>query len=125
MRNFRFSFVCAMSFISFVSAFTQVEATVPTLQKFHAKVIKNCTTCHRPDQAIKGNAFVVPDDTVCMGCHGSYEELAKKTANLKVPNPHDSHHYGSGLACTACHSEHQKPQAYCSQCHPFSYKMPQ
>ena len=71
-----------------------------------------------------GNAFVVPDDKQCMSCHGTYEALAKKTDKLDEPNPHRSHHYGTGISCTACHKEHIKPAAYCNECHEFKYKLP-
>ena len=71
-----------------------------------------------------GNAFVVPDDKQCMSCHGTYEALAKKTDKLDEPNPHRSHHYGTGISCTACHKEHSKPADYCNECHEFKYKLP-
>ena len=66
----------------------------------------------------------VPDDKQCMSCHGTYEALAKKTDKLDEPNPHRSHHYGTGISCTACHKEHSKPAAYCNECHEFKYKLP-
>ena len=94
------------------------------MSKHHAAVIKDCAVCHTQDNAVAGNAFVVPHDKVCMSCHGSYEALAKKTENLSEPNPHRSHHYGTGLSCTACHAEHSQPRAYCNECHEFKYTMP-
>ena len=94
------------------------------VQKHHEQVLKDCTICHTQENAVAGNAFVVPDDKVCTTCHGSYEALAKKTDKLDEPNPHASHHYGAGLSCTACHKEHSKPAVYCNECHQFKYKLP-
>ena len=55
----------------------------------------------------------------------SYAAVAEKTKNLKngEPNPHASHHYGEGIACTACHSEHKTSQVYCNNCHEFKYQI--
>lgn len=94
------------------------------VSKHHEKVIKDCSICHTQENAVAGNPFVVPDDKQCMTCHGSYESLAKKTEKLEEPNPHKSHHYGTGISCTACHKEHSKPVAYCNECHEFKYTMP-
>ena len=71
--------------------------------------------------SVAGNAFVVPDNKACFACHGSYKDLAEKTAKLEEPNPHKSHHYGEGIACTSCHSEHGQSKVYCNECHEFKY----
>ena len=42
------------------------------------------------ENAVAGNAFVVPDDKACLQCHGSYEAIAKRTAGGEEPNPHMS-----------------------------------
>ena len=69
--------------------------------------------------------FVTPDNKACLTCHQSYAAVAEKTKNLKngEPNPHASHHYGEGIACTACHSEHKTSQVYCNNCHEFKYQI--
>lgn len=61
----------------------------------------------------------------CAACHQSYAAVAEKNKNLKngEPNPHASHHYGEGIACTACHSEHKTSQVYCNNCHEFKYQI--
>ncbi len=92
------------------------------VQKHHEAVLKDCTMCHTQANAVKGNAFVVPDDKTCMTCHGDYKALAAKTNNLAEPNPHQSHHYGTNISCTSCHKEHSKPAVYCNECHEFKYK---
>lgn len=91
----------------------------------HHSAVKDCSLCHTQENAVGGNAFVVPDDKACMSCHGSYKDLAGKTANLASgePNPHKSHHYGEGIACTACHKEHRASKAYCNECHEFKYQL--
>lgn len=96
---------------------------VPQLKPYHQS-IKNCAACHTKENAVGGNAFVAPSDSACISCHGSYDDLAKKTDKLPEPNPHKSHHYGEGLACTACHMEHRPSAVYCNNCHEFRYEMP-
>ena len=53
----------------------------------------------------------------CLGCHDSYENLAKLTVNEECAekNPHKSH-LGE-VDCTVCHKGHAPSQAYCLQCH--------
>ncbi len=61
----------------------------------------------------------VKKDT-CMGCHGSYEDLAKATAKYE-PNPHLSH-LGS-VNCQECHKGDQaKPVLMCNSCHNFTLR---
>lgn len=99
------------------------QAAGVTVKPYHQSVAKDCALCHTAENAVAGNAFVVPDNKACFACHGSYEELAKKTEKLAEPNPHKSHHYGEGIACTACHSEHGQSKVYCNECHEFSYQI--
>lgn len=99
---------------------TSAGAAMPALKPHH-QAIKDCGACHTADNAVAGNAFVVPSDTTCIACHGSYADLANKTSGLDEPNPHKSQHYGEGIACTACHKEHQPSKAYCNECHEFKY----
>lgn len=101
---------------------TTAAAGVPSVKPYHES-IKDCAACHTQENAVAGNAFVIPNDETCQGCHGSYADLAKQTAKLPEPNPHASHHYGEGIACTACHKEHEPSKVYCNECHEFSYKI--
>lgn len=56
----------------------------------------------------------------CMKCHGSYEDLAKKTAVLE-PNPHRSH-LGS-VNCQDCHkADKAEPELMCNSCHNFTIR---
>lgn len=73
------------------------------------------------------------DESACSSCHGSYEELAAKTANLTVltdsegtiVNPHampeNTDH--AETDCSSCHVMHsdepttESAPAYCASCH--------
>lgn len=70
-----------------------------------------CLACHEgfgPDD--------VDDMTKkCKACHGEYEELAGKTAQVKPRNPHKSHY--AGLSCTKCHQVHAGFSDFCDKCH--------
>ena len=118
-----FGLICAAAMAA-TSAAAADMANIK-VSKHHEKVLRDCSICHTQENAVAGNPFVVPDDKQCTTCHGSYEALAEKTENLGEPNPHQSHHYGTGLSCTACHKEHSKPTAYCNECHQFKYTMPE
>lgn len=83
-----------------------------------------CASCHE-----KAAGYTRPGDTVCIGCHGSYADLAKKTARLHdvktgTDNPHKSH-IGEAR-CTLCHKNHAASTLYCNQCHSpkFDMKVP-
>ena len=101
---------------------------MPSMSK-HADQQVACTSCHGSDMAAK------PTKETCLQCHGSYEDLAKKTekfnyvSRMKNPktgevkehvarvNPHDSYHFGMDLSCNECHSEHKASRNDCSTCH--------
>ena len=56
------------------------------------------------------------EGTTCLDCHtGSYEELAKQTADLGEYNPHQSPH--GNLNCNECHKGHAAQVDTCGQCH--------
>ncbi|MCD8339423.1 MAG: cytochrome c3 family protein [Burkholderiales bacterium] len=56
----------------------------------------------------------------CMSCHGTYDQLGQKTANLE-PNPHYSH-LGQ-VNCVECHiPTESRPQVMCLQCHQFDIR---
>ena len=64
------------------------------------------------------NGFVTKNQ--CLKCHVSYEDLAKKPANLE-PNPHDNHM--GKVNCEDCHKANQaKPELMCNSCHNFTLK---
>ncbi len=73
-----------------------------------------CTTCHTGDQ------MKAPAKETCLGCHGSYEKVAERTAKMN-PNPHSNHR--GAKDCNACHSMHAKPRFECNDCHNFAIKM--
>ncbi|MBU1055777.1 MAG: cytochrome c3 family protein [Proteobacteria bacterium] len=95
----------------------------PNINK-HKDQDTTCESCHE-----KGSPPVRPGDVTCMNCHGSYTELAEKTANLEnnkagIQNPHKSH---MGEArCTLCHKNHVPSVLYCNECHSpkFDMKVP-
>jgi fumarate reductase flavoprotein subunit len=76
----------------------------------------NCASCHR--DAPPPNA---PKMTACIGCHGSYQKIAAKTATDQ-PNPHASH-LGE-IPCSACHHFHQASEMFCDQCHALGLTPP-
>jgi fumarate reductase flavoprotein subunit len=82
----------------------------------HTAAGLNCASCHAESPPSKA-----PDNSACMKCHGSYADVAAKTAQDQ-PNPHASH-LGQ-ILCTSCHHVHQASQTYCSQCHNFDMNTP-
>jgi len=60
----------------------------------------------------------------CLSCHGDTKELAKKTADVKPHNPHESRHYGTEADCNLCHHQHEKSVNHCGECHPFRFVVP-
>ena len=56
----------------------------------------------------------------CMGCHGSYADLAKATTKLE-PNPHFSHL--GDVNCQECHKgDKAEPELMCNSCHNFTLR---
>jgi hypothetical protein len=82
----------------------------------HVAAGLKCETCH-------ANAPPphVPAMSVCTGCHGSYKDIATKTASDN-PNPHDSH--VGQIPCSSCHHIHKASELFCSQCHNFNLTTP-
>lgn len=56
------------------------------------------------------------ENASCLGCHGSYEALAEKTATLE-PNPHRNHM--GHVQCESCHAMESEPRLMCNDCHSF------
>jgi hypothetical protein len=108
----------------------------------HAKAgLDGCESCHDQESLKKPHEQATTPPVVirarrysqdfCLKCHGSLEELAKKTANSKVLtddqgktiNPHDlpktPAHMKAG-DCANCHRMHKKPMEpneFCYGCH--------
>lgn len=57
-------------------------------------------------------------DQQCLSCHGSYEEVAAKTADYGDSNPHDSVHGGYDT-CEKCHAADKvvNEDHACKSCH--------
>lgn len=117
MKSFNLLVLAAALFIALPASAQQVKP-------YHQN-IKDCAACHTKENAVGRKQFVTPDNKACLTCHQSYAAVAEKTKNLKngEPNPLASHHYGEGIACTACHSEHKTSQVYCNNCHEFKYQI--
>lgn len=75
-----------------------------------------CASCHAnaPPPA-------APAMSVCTSCHGSYEQIAAKSASDN-PNPHASHL--GDIPCESCHHIHQASVLYCDQCHSWGLVTP-
>lgn len=96
---------------------------------FHAQLGQSCESCHTGDMSADVAAFVdangepplssayYMDNQVCLDCHGgTWEELAKSTADLGEYNPHDSLH-GTIENCNECHKGHSSQVDLCGECH--------
>jgi fumarate reductase flavoprotein subunit len=89
------------------------------LAQKHIHAGLTCKQCHGnniPSKQAGKPAPKVATKEMCLGCHGTYQELATKTKTLEPPyNPHDSH-YGA-LDCYQCHRMHSTQELFCTQCH--------
>jgi hypothetical protein len=109
----------------------------------HAKKgIAKCTSCHDAEALKESHANVKPGETkfvkahrypqgFCLKCHGTYADLARRTADSKaltdnkghVVNPHDipkTPKHGKLAECSNCHKEHKgksEIMKYCQGCH--------
>ena len=79
-----------------------------------------CTSCHIGDEA----QMTEPPMEVCLACHGSLEDLAAATADVKPTNPHSSPHGAPYTECSLCHMQHEPSQDFCATCHDFEFKLP-
>jgi len=75
-----------------------------------------CASCHH--DAPPPNA---PGMTAYIGCHGSYQQIASKTATDQ-PNPHASH--VGEIPCASCHHVHKASEMFCNGCHGFALTPP-
>ena len=102
------------------------------LDNIHKQANVGCKQCHDypvDAEVTSGLKYVVGDYTVgddgkllpvtynndmCLKCHISYDNVAKKTDFL-ARNPHKNHN--GELPCKTCHISHGKQINYCSRCH--------
>ena len=78
----------------------------------HIKIGLNCDSCHGAATVATGAEVSMAK---CLSCHGSYEELAKRTETMSR-NPHTNPH-NFDLACNVCHHGHSADENYCESCH--------
>ena len=98
----------------------KVFGKVP-VKSYHQKVHQNgtnCQLCHTVAEPV-----TAPDTRSCSNCHGTPEDVAKRTEKLE-PNPHNSPHWETELPCDTCHKEHGQSEFYCKNCHHFDYQVP-
>lgn len=93
-----------------------------SLSPHHKQMELNCKDCHASGKK------VVPAKETCLNCHGPLDELVEavkqpESQYYQDTNPHYSFHYGDGLECSACHSEHKPAKIYCNVCH-HNFKFP-
>lgn len=119
VRKFTRALMMSMALATIAFSGNAISAEMTTKHK----AIKECSVCHTQENAVAGNAFVVPSDKTCIGCHGDYKALAAKTQpkDPHDPNPHASHHYGANMSCTTCHAEHKESRVLCNDCHNFPF----
>jgi uncharacterized CHY-type Zn-finger protein len=89
------------------------------LSHFHQLKGVTCQVCHadlKAPQALSTEQ--------CLACHGSFEKVAARTANVKPHNPHSSPHGNPYTACDLCHHQHAKSENFCAQCHAFKFVVP-
>lgn len=87
------------------------------LDSFHRENGVMCSDCHRnyedPYEARE-------TQNRCTGCHGDYDELARKTDGASFSaNPHESHYID--LKCSLCHKGHSTFVDFCAECHSFGF----
>ena len=111
-----------------MDSYVASTTTQPLLAAVHTQAGVTCQECHPQTtgslvQEIFSTAthsYPQPLDPIkfetaaCLQCHGTYDQLAARTANLER-NPHDSHQ--GQLDCRTCHRVHSDSVYYCGQCH--------
>ncbi|MVX57491.1 cytochrome c3 family protein [uncultured Parasutterella sp.] len=92
-----------------------------TTSRLHLRNRNSCSSCHTDGIPVEGAQV---SNEICLSCHGSYEDLAKKTRSDKKANPHESHQ--GKLECSRCHKGHETSRSYCTECHAnFNQVMPE
>lgn len=105
--------ILALIFIA-SPALSNDDATL--LNKHMSKGVQ-CAACHNENPPAK--RVKTPK---CQECHGTYEQLAERTKNMKPNNVH-ANHLGD-LDCKSCHGVHKKQKLECDECHQFKFSMP-
>ncbi len=102
------------------SAFMSNAMAADNLADFHGKN-QECDSCHTADGELSNDSLTY-ENQQCVSCHGTMKEVAEQTKHEHY-NVHDSHFPGD-VACTSCHSAHEKSMNYCDSCHSFEFDMP-
>ncbi len=84
-----------------------------TLAAYHAEM-SGCQSCHADGDKVHVTDSETYENSQCVECHGSYDQLAN--ADLEF-DPHTSHL--GNINCTTCHKGHETPQLFCNNCHSF------
>ena len=107
---------CLISSVSFA-------ADKPFLADRHVAKGMKCETCHTDAKGTQKREGP-KQRQACVGCHGWYDVMAKKTMP-KDPDEQNVHSQHDGeLDCTVCHKAHSKGQNYCAKCHMWEFKIP-
>lgn len=105
--------IAAYIAVLFIAAGMAGAASAQDHKGHHKDFAGNCVTCHgeKSPKAVS--------KLLCANCHGTPEDMARKTEARKTQNPHTSIHFGTSLPCEECHKQH-KPSSYnyCTEaCH--------
>jgi len=95
VRKFTRALMMSMALATIAFSGNAISAEMTTKHK----AIKECSVCHTQENAVAGNAFVVPSDKTCIGCHGDYKALAAKT---QPKDPHDPNPHASTIMAPIC-----------------------
>jgi len=82
----------------------------------HEKKGIQCSACHKTQSVRRG-----AHKETCIGCHGSYEILSKKS---RIHETMLSPHFEGGTDCGLCHNIHKPSRLLCGQCHDIDTKVP-
>lgn len=99
----------ALTALFFLLIGTSGPVSALEVQGKHGALDLSCEACHKT-----ATPSARAPDSACKTCHGTYPQLAAKTAAI-TPNPHNSH--AGELRCTMCHTGHKPPTVYCEECH--------
>lgn len=108
--------------LAFLLSLSFSVSAAPDLKKYHKNAELTCVDCHAKSQQKS-----LPDQQVCLDCHGGMDEIVKAGTQPASEyhddlNPHYSKHYSDSLSCIACHREHSESKIYCNQCHMLDYE---